>query len=330
MNTKIFISIIFLLNILSCYNGINDSYNTTSDTVPAGYSVSYKLPDSVSFSMKYVPGGTFPTGVNDSGDTDGDNINDVSSPSTISTPFWIAETETTYQLWKAVYDWALTHGYTISHAGVMGDGTGDTNQHPVTTINWRDMMVWCNALTEYYNANNSSDKDLDCVYYTDAAFTVPIRAADDTASLSAAPGAEDNPYVKSTASGFRLPGSMEWECAARYKNGITWTPGSYASGATAAYTDVTATELVSWDSANAGSSTHAVKSKSANSLGIYDMSGNVWEWCFDGKPSYPYGTRVERGGNISYTKNALQVGFVDYLGTWNEGTYIGFRIARTQ
>jgi len=95
---------------------------------------------SISFDMCYVPGKTFYTGTNDSGS------------STVSKAYWIARTEVTYELWDAVYIWATSNGYNFANPGRKGDGEGDTDQHPVTEINWRDAMVWCNALTEYYNA----------------------------------------------------------------------------------------------------------------------------------------------------------------------------------
>jgi formylglycine-generating enzyme required for sulfatase activity len=90
----------------------------------------------------------------------------------------IAQTEVTYELWSAVYTWAIANGYNIANPGRQGgDNSGTdpvgTNQHPVTTISWRDAMVWCNALTEYYAAKGGSKYK--CVYYSDSAFTEPIR-----------------------------------------------------------------------------------------------------------------------------------------------------------
>jgi len=91
------------------------------------------------------------------------------------------ETEVPYQLWKEVYDWATNDAgggkradggdfYGFANAGCEGyDGSNGAaptmaKQEPVTTINWCDSIVWCNALTEYYNANNGSENDLVCVY----------------------------------------------------------------------------------------------------------------------------------------------------------------------
>jgi sulfatase modifying factor 1 len=71
---------------------------------------------------------------------------------------------------------------------------------------------------------------------------------------------------------FRLPSETEWEYAAR--GGPHWHDGFRFSGSN----DI---ESVAWYQDNSGDLTHAVAEKGANQLGIYDMSGNIWEWCQD-------------------------------------------------
>jgi hypothetical protein len=150
-------------------NGDNVTVTITS---PAGYSISgspqtavvYKAPatctiEGVTFKMLPVPGGkTFPTGVNDDG------------TATVAGAYWVGETEVTYELWNKVYAWATTGTtgtgagqYTFANEGMAGseDSTG-TDQQPVTHICWRDSMVWCNALTEWYNAKKGTSYE--CVY----------------------------------------------------------------------------------------------------------------------------------------------------------------------
>jgi formylglycine-generating enzyme required for sulfatase activity len=187
----------------------------------------------VAFDTVYVPGGiTFPTGTDDSGSA------------TVTNAYEIGETEVTYELWSAVYTWAISNGYAFANAGTMGDGTGDTNQHPVTTVNWRDSMVWMNALTEYYNDQNGTS--LTCVYTYSSTIIRDSRDANATAC--------DGAVASTTADGFRLLTSNEYELAARYiddanSNNILdageYYPGNYASGATADYNDATATGLQS-------------------------------------------------------------------------------------
>jgi len=259
----------------------------------------------VIFKMAYVPGGlTFMAGM----------VNDT--PTTVDNAYWIGETQVTYELWNTVKTWGISNGYTFNNSGREGnDGTigaapTAAKQEPVTTINWRDAMIWTNALTEWYNAINGTTYT--CAYYTDAGYTTPIKISTD-AAISMTEGTQDAPYVKAGATGFRMMTSPEWELAARYKgsdsangayqwpaaSGTWWTPGVYASGATAAYNNATATGLVGWYTTNSGDVTHNVKGKLPNALVLYDMSGNVYQWCSD----WAYGQvgvrRAIRGGNYN-------------------------------
>jgi len=230
---------------------------------------------------------------------------------------------------KYTFDNPGTNGY--------GDMSGSTQQ-PVTTDNWRDAMVWCNALTEYYNANGGSPT-LACVYCTTTGYTTPIRSCDNGPATTA-PGTEDNPCINPAAKGFRLPLSNEYEYAARYigttNGGITaaismsgyyWTPGNYASGATADYTNNAPTFAVavfknygSTTTNHTGVTTTAVvKSKKANALGLYDMSGNTAEWCFDWHPRFVENgfvvfdkSRLWRGGSFQFSAGGMQVGIVGF------------------
>jgi formylglycine-generating enzyme len=241
-----------------------------------------------------------------------------------SQSYEIAQTEVTYELWNAVYTWALANGYTIANAGMKGSSGSGSEQQPVTTISWDDAMVWCNALTEYYNAKSGTSYA--CVYtYSDAI----VRNTTNTRAC-------DGVTAGSTANGFRLPTSDEWYQAARYIDGANHYPDTNASGADAKYDATTGggdidgdgdVQYTSGVAVYSTSSTAAVKSISPNKLGLYDMNGNVWEWCFDW--SIIDFSRVRRGGCYNNGTADMQLsGFADFpaLGSSNS---LGFRTVRT-
>jgi sulfatase modifying factor 1 len=286
----------------------------------------------VSFNMRYARGGSF---ASDDAAVTGDS--NLPATITVSNPFWIAETEVTYQLWYAVYAWATdpargTNQYYFFNTGREGSmgtyGAVPTanSQHPVTWINWRDAMVWCNALTEYYNAANGTS--LACVYTDSGNIIRDSRDSNQTAC--------DNVTAVSTAKGFRLPTSGEWELAARYQDGSTWTPGNHVSGDTTSYCYSNPPDAgrstvfgnYAWYYTNSGSSTHPAGEKTANALNIKDMSGNVWEWCFDWYPGSEDSYRVRRGGNWLYPSFYLQIGQVSDASPVSADNIIGFRIVR--
>ncbi len=129
--------------------------------------------------------------------------------------------------------------------------------------------------------------------------------------------------------GYRLPTEAEWEYAAR-------------SPATTVYAGSDNVDGVAWYSANSGSTTHAVKTQTANGRGLYDLSGNVWEWVWDryqgnyeALPSTdPIGPstgarRVLRGGSWSDSAAVVRVAQRSYEAPPNGIFHLGFRIVRS-
>lgn len=262
-----------------------------------------------------------PTGIDDSGTAE------------VKGGYLMAETQTNYELWYEVRQWAEANGYYFQNVGREGntgsDGASPTEEaknEPVTRISWRDCIVWLNALSE--------KRGFDPVYRTDEGNVIRDSRDNNKDVVDAAVQTENN--------GYRLATSMEWEMAARWQgdgpsidesiksNGKWWTPGNYASGAVAAHTDTEASQAVAWYRDNSdtsqGRKTQPVGMLNPNTRGLYDMSGNVWEWTFT--VSEP-GRVVIRGGSWNSRVEDLQVGYVGVNYPSVRSRRYGFRIART-
>lgn len=234
--------------------------------------------------------------------------------------FRIDRYETTYDLWKEVYDWAILNGYAFDNAGLKGSSSMGTDM-PVTRVNWYDVVKWLNA---------RSEKDgLTPVYYTDSTHTTVYR----TGQLDLT-----NDRVNWAASGYRLPTESEWEKASR--GGLS--AKRYPWGDDPANTALVPTSRANY---NVGRTT-SVGIYPANGYGLFDMAGNAWEWTWNwwvadynhasitandpvGPDTSAELLRVRRGGGIAYgpayLRNAERVGRTPNY----TAPYFGFRAVRS-
>ena len=254
-------------------------------------------------------------------------------------PFAMGKYEVTYADWLVVKSWASPgNGYTFANIGQPGSVGGNPDTHPATNMNWRDMIIWCNAA--------SQKSGLTPVYYTDAAFTLPLKVATGSAVSGATTtaGAEDNPYIKWSANGYRLPTGAEYEYAARYVDGTNYTRGDAPSGWVDSNVNITVDQteknVVSWDGVNSPGASHPVGILAPNALGIYDLSGNAFELSGDWNGAYaaisPYTDADSAGPATGGSRDARGGGYTGEFGTSARGTTTpqspatdrGFRVVR--
>ena len=119
---------------------------------------------------------------------------------------------------------------------------------------------------------------------------------------------------------FTLPTEAEWEYAAR--GGKKSTNAKYSGSSSVAN--------VAWYDGNSGSQTHPVGRLRANELGIYDMSGNVWEWCFTHPEAEYAGDEPTRGGSYADNKTVCYVNYQRTSEPHERDEYTGFRIVRNR
>ena len=279
--------------------------------------------------MVLIPHGSFKRAKNADAVTSGDVYT-----ITLTKDFYICDHEVTQKEWAAVM--GNTQAELITAAGGSDKGSGDN--FPVYYVNWYQAIAYCNKLslaegkTPCYSVDGVTD-------WANLAFNdIP------TSSDSNWNGADCN----WTADGYRLPTEAEWEYAALgdYKDDTNWNGYGDKSDSSAVvfagYDGTNSIDGYAWYG-NSSGATHEAKGKAANSYGLYDMSGNVAEWCWDwyssgqyatdGNKSDPLGApsgnfRVHRGGSWSYGASSCSAAYRDFYWPYDKLNVIGFRVVR--
>jgi len=183
--------------------------------------------------------------------------------------FYMDATEVTKAKWDEVYAWAIAHGYSFDHVG-----SGKAANHPVHTVSWYDVVKWCNA---------RSQKEGRTPCYNLSTWACNF-----------------------SANGYRLPTNAEWEYAARGGlSGRRFPWGDMIDHSRANYYGYPS--YYTYDQGYQGFDTRYATGDypytspagafAANGYGLYDMIGNVWEWCDDASGS---GRDIRCGGWLDF------------------------------
>lgn len=221
---------------------------------------------------------------------------------TLTRGFWIQTTEVPQSRWQALMG--------NNPSRFLGDA-----DRPVESVSWYDAVAYANAL--------SRSDGLPVAYVLSSCSGTPGAGTFGCGTVTVAAA---SPYA---TTGWRLPTESEWEYACRAGTSTPWHWG----------TDHSLLGAFAWFSGNSSAMTHPVGTKTPNSWGLYDMPGNVAEWCHDWQAGYPGAIsdpagpvsgsyRTHRDGSWAFGWTRTRSAYRGWSWPGYRGIDLGFRLVR--
>ena len=325
MNNKTWLLIVILgIFTFACDNGMTTTNNPNNDDI---------IMSSTGISMTYIPSGTFTMGSPAS--EKGRYIYESQRQVTMSS-FYMSIYQVTQLQWITVM---VDNSNGINMNPSFFDNTGRKlyitslilttpepgelqSRRPVESVSWYDALVFCNrlsvidGLSPAYRIKGSTNPADWGVVPTDYNSTWD--------AVEIVPG----------STGYRLPTEAQWEYACRAGTTTAFNDGNDD------WEDRPALNHTSWNTHNSDYKTHEVGKKAANAWGLYDMHGNVYEWCWDWNGDYPNNsqinptgpsggtTRIVRGGAWNNNGRGLRSAVRGGIAPFIRFEYIGLRLVR--